>query len=203
MPRSLSPADVPRAGLRERKKLKTRLAIQEHALRLFEQRGYDRTTVEQIAEAAEISPSTFFRYFPSKEDVVLFDALDPWLIESFRRQPPELTPIAALRAALHEVFNSLSDDVVAEQRQRARLVLEVPALQAAWIGDIIRTAGFLQEMIAERVGKDPGDPRVRVYTGAVMGAIMGAMAPMFEDPETDFVADVDAALDFLAEGLVL
>ena len=194
MPRSLSPADAPRAGLRERKKLKTRLAIQEHALRLFEQRGYERTTVEQIAEAAEISPSTFFRYFPSKEDVVLFDALDPWLIESFRRQPPELTPIAALRAALHEVFNSLSDDVVAEQRQRARLVLEVPALQAAWIG---------QEMIAERVGKDPGDPRVRVYTGAVMGAIMGAMAPMFEDPETDFIADVDAALDFLAEGLVL
>ena len=92
---------------------------------------------------------------------------------------------------------------MAEQRQRARLVLEVPALQAAWIGDIIRTAGFLQEMIAERVGKEPGDPRVRVYTGAVMGAIMGAMAPMFEDPETDFVADVDAALDFLAEGLVL
>ena len=83
MPRSLSPADAPRSGLRERKKLKTRLAIQEHALRLFEQRGYERTTVEQIAEAAKSSPSTFFRYFPSKEDVVLFDALDPWLIESF------------------------------------------------------------------------------------------------------------------------
>ena len=79
-------------------------------------------------------PSTFFRYFPSKEDVVLFDALDPWLIESFQRQSADLTPIAALRAALHDVFASLSDDVVAEQRQRARLVLEVPALQAAWIG---------------------------------------------------------------------
>ena len=57
-------------------------------------------------------------------------------------------------------------------------------------------------MIAERVGKDPTTRVVRVYTGAIMGAIMGAMAPMFENPETDFVADVDAALDFLAEGLV-
>ena len=148
-------------------------------------------------------PSTFFRYFPSKEDVVLFDALDPWLIELFQRQPADLTPIAALRAALHDVFASLSDDVVAEQRQRARLVLEVPALQAAWIADVIRTAGFLQTMIAERVGRKPDDPRVRVYTGAIMGAIMGAMAPMFENPDTDFVADVDAALDFLAEGLIL
>ena len=79
----------------------------------------------------------------------------------------------------------------------------MPALQAAWIADVIRTAGFLQTMIAERVGREPDDPRVRVYTGAIMGAIMGAMAPMFENPDTDFVADVDAALDFLAEGLVL
>ena len=74
MPLPPSPADAPRPGLRERKKLKTRLAIQEHALRLFREQGYQQTTVEQIADAADVSPSTFFRYFPTKEDVVLFDA---------------------------------------------------------------------------------------------------------------------------------
>ena len=63
------------------------------ALRLFRERGYEATTVSQIAEAAEISPSTFFRYFPTKEDVVLYDYTDPLLIAAFAEQPPELGPI--------------------------------------------------------------------------------------------------------------
>ena len=85
-------ADRPKPGLRERKKAKTRAAIQEVALRLFERQGYEATTIEQIAEAAEVSPSTFFRYFGSKEDVVVYDALDPILIEAWRKQPRRLGP---------------------------------------------------------------------------------------------------------------
>ena len=70
-------------GLRERKKAKTRAAIQTQALRLIAEQGYEATTVEQIAEAAEISPSTFFRYFPTKEDVVVEDDYDPLLVVAF------------------------------------------------------------------------------------------------------------------------
>ena len=81
-------------GLRERKKARTRAAIRDHALRLFRENGYQRTTVEQIAEAAEVSVSTFFRYFPTKEDVVLQDDMDTRMIEAFERQPAGLSPIA-------------------------------------------------------------------------------------------------------------
>src|SRR5574337_1236534 len=96
--------DQPAPGLRERKKAKTRAAIQGHALRLFREQGYEATTVEQIAAAAEVSPSTFFRYFSTKEDVVLYDDLDPLLIAAFAAQPAELSPIQAMRGALQRVL---------------------------------------------------------------------------------------------------
>src|SRR5690242_13721930 len=112
----------PAGGLRERKKAKTRAAIQEHALRLFQEQGYAATSVEQIAAAAEVSPSTFFRYFPTKEDVVLYDALDPLIFAAFRAQPPDLRPIQAVRAAFHAVFSTLSDSEFAQQQERAVLI---------------------------------------------------------------------------------
>ena len=74
-------------GLRERKKARTRATIQKHALRLFRQQGYEATTVSQIAEAAEVSESTLFRYFPTKEDIVRWDEFDPLIVEAFKAQP--------------------------------------------------------------------------------------------------------------------
>src|SRR5215470_7669638 len=94
-------------GLRERKKAKTRAAIQRHALQLFREQGYEATTVEQIAEAAEVSPSTFFRYFRTKEDVALYDDLDPLFIAAFEAQPAELSPVQAMRRAWRQVFTSV------------------------------------------------------------------------------------------------
>src|SRR5512138_2327695 len=117
--RKVSQVDKPPSpGLRERKKAKTRAAIQEHALRLFQEQGYAATTVEQIAEAAEVSPSTFFRYFPTKEDVVLYDDLDPLFIAAFEAQPPELTTIQALRKAMRAVFTSIPPEELARQLER-------------------------------------------------------------------------------------
>ena len=203
MPRPLPPADVPHVGLRERKKLKTRLAIQEHALRLIREQGYGNTTVEQIAAAAEVSPSTFFRYFPTKEDVVLFDALDPLLIEAFRRQPAALSPIGALRSAMHEVFASMPAAAMTEQRQRGLLVYQVPELQTAWIADLLRTVRVMQGLLGERLGRPVDDPRLRLYTGAVMGVLMAGMIPILEEPDVDFLRDLGAALDFLEGGLKL
>ncbi|MFE3151052.1 TetR/AcrR family transcriptional regulator, partial [Streptomyces sp. NPDC059218] len=71
-----APGTEPQPGLRERKKLRTRIAIRQAAYRLIAEQGYEATTVEQIAAAAEVSPSTVFRYFPAKEDIVLTDEYD-------------------------------------------------------------------------------------------------------------------------------
>src|ERR1700759_1478585 len=100
------PADQP-TGLRERKKARTRATIREEALRLFREQGYYATTVEQIAAAAEVSPSTFFRYFPTKEDVVLQDDMEPLLAEAIKHQPPELGVVAAVRSSLRTVIGDL------------------------------------------------------------------------------------------------
>jgi AcrR family transcriptional regulator len=97
----------PPTGLRERKKAKTRAAIRDHAMRLFDEQGYAATTVEQIAEAADVSPSTFFRYFPTKEDTVLADDYDPLIVAELRAQPPEMNPIEAIRRSIHAVFDQI------------------------------------------------------------------------------------------------
>src|SRR5215468_8179960 len=102
-------------GLRERKKQKTRWSIQEHALRLFREQGYEQTTVDQIAAAAEISPSTFFRYFKTKEDVVLQDDYDPLLVRSLEAAPADLRPVPALRHAMRTAFSTL------DEAERAKL----------------------------------------------------------------------------------
>jgi AcrR family transcriptional regulator len=95
--------------------------------------GYEATAVEQIAEAAEIAVSTFFRYFPAKEDLVLTDDYDPLIIEAFREQPPGLGPVEAVRRALRAVFAGLGGDEMADMRERAMLALAVPELRAAML----------------------------------------------------------------------
>ena len=107
-------------GLRERKKAKTRAAIQHEALRLFRERGYEATTVDHIAEAVEISPSTFFRYFRAKEDLVLTDDYDPLILEAIRAQPAELTPVSAVRSGLRKVFGTLSGEELADMPRPGR-----------------------------------------------------------------------------------
>ena len=111
----------PEGSLRERKKAKTRAAIQHEALRLFSEQGYGATTIEQIVDAVEVSQSTFFRYFPAKEDLVLTDDYDPIIIEAIRTQPPDLGPIEAVRRGLRAVFDPLSDEERADMRGRARV----------------------------------------------------------------------------------
>ncbi len=186
--------------MRERKKAKTRAGIQRQALRLFGERGYEATTVAQIAEAAEVSESTFFRYFPTKEDVVFWDELDPLVFETFREQPPELGPIRALRESIRDVLARTSVAQRADLRERLALLLLVPPLRAMLLDGLRGPMRLLAEAVAEREGRSPDDPAVRALAGAVMGVGLSAMFAAAEDPQADVVSLVDDGLAQLEAG---
>ena len=193
----------PALGLRERKKAKTRAAIQQHALRLFREQGYDAITVEQIAEAAEVSSNTFFRYFPTKDDVVLYDAVDPLIFAAFVAQPAEVGPLQALRGALQAVFATLPVTEMAEQRERAALMVAVPELRMRMLDQLADATQYLAELVAGRVGRRADDLAVRTFAGAVIGAMMGPLLAAAADPAADYLAVMDASLAYLEAGLPL
>jgi AcrR family transcriptional regulator len=196
-----------RPGLRERKKARTRAAIREHALRLIREQGYDATTVEQIAGAADVSPSTFFRYFPTKEDVVLQDELDVLAIDAFEAQPADVPELAAIRAAMKQAFAALGEDELIRMRETTELILTVPELRARAIDEFARTIGVIAEAVARRSGRDPSDFAVRNFAGAIVGVVMAATTPWqdwaAEKHSADMVDRIDAALAHLEAGLPL
>src|SRR5262249_45886642 len=158
------------------------------------EQGYEATTVEQIAEAAEVSPSTYFRYFPTKEDVVLWDDLDPLLIAAFEAQPSDLSPIQALRSALRLVFLELPDDVIAEQFERSRLILSVPELRMRMLDQFAGIIQVIAELAANRLGRRADDFAVRTFAGAVTGALLSVLFADSEEPAAHFLTRMDDCL---------
>jgi AcrR family transcriptional regulator len=206
---------ITQASLRERKKARTRASLREHALRLFREQGYHATTVEQIAAAAEVSPSTFFRYFPTKEDLVLQDGMDTKMLGALIRQPPELAPLAAIRAAMRETWNSFTPEEWEEISQGARLSMEVPEIRARSMNEFARTINAIAVALAVRTSGCSGDLRIRVLAGAVVGTMMAVFLPEQLDegagaPDLDAghvgpesVEHIDEALALLEAGLPL
>jgi AcrR family transcriptional regulator len=197
-------ADRP-IGLRERKKARTRAAIREHALRLFREHGYGGTTVEQIAEAAEVSPATFYRYFPTKEDVVLQDDFDVLAMDAFEAQPAGISAIAAMRAVIAQMSALLTPEELDRFRETTELTLTIPEVRARALDEFTRTIQVMAEALARRAGRPADDFAARNLAGAITGVIMSAVLPtlpMRSEP-TDMFASIDAALAHLEAGLPL
>jgi len=197
---------APLTSLRERKKARTRASLREHALRLFREQGYQATTVEQIAAAAEVSPSTFFRYFPTKEDVVLRDDMDDRILESLARQPTSMTPISAFRAAMRETLASLTEEEWQEFRDAGELSTKVPEIRARQLDELGRTIDVLADALAKRTGRSADDLAVRVYVGAVFGVVLAVTTPgkpSKADFGTRMFDRIDEALGLLEAGLPL
>ncbi len=193
--------DVPAStgGLRERKKARTRAAIRQHALRLFREQGYAATTIEQIAAAAEVSPATFFRYFPTKEDVVLQDDFDIVTLAALQEQPAGLGPIAAFRGAAAAARAQMSTEDLARFAETTRLTQSVPEIRARAVDELIRTLDVITAAIAARIGRGADDFASRNMAGAIIGVIMAATMPLYV--LDDDGADVDEMFDRIDAGL--
>ncbi|GAA0930991.1 TetR family transcriptional regulator [Streptomyces thermoalcalitolerans] len=168
-----------RPGLRERKKQRTRDALLRSALELFTTRGYERTTVDEIAEAVGVSPRTFFRYFGGKEDAALAvqEMAEAHFVDSLRARPPEEPPLEALRRAVLESWDTISDAVVTVVPvelflRMFRVIESTPVLLAAYLRRSAETEEQIARLLAEREGLDvDADPRPRLAV-AVFGAVM-------------------------------
>jgi AcrR family transcriptional regulator len=196
-----APVDRPPLGLRERKKARTRVAIQQHALRLFRERGYHETTVEDICEAAEVSDTTFYRYFTSKAHVALWDEFDPLIVAAFKAQPADLSSVRALRLAFRQAFSAMTPEQQDEQRQRTELMLAIPELRATMLDQFLQAFQLIAECIAERTGQPATDLAVRALAGAVSGAVLAVMFTLAQDPEGDIATLFDETMEHFERGL--
>ncbi|GGT44356.1 TetR/AcrR family transcriptional regulator [Nonomuraea spiralis] len=190
----MSPPTHPSPGLRERKRIKLRRAIQTAALRLFESQGYENTTVEQIAEAAETSTTTFYRYFPTKEDVVLDNDASP-LFETTTAERPAGEPLTAtVRAAMGAVIAAAEADRDLTLA-RMRLVATVPALETRYAGEERRTIELLTALLAGRTGRPADDYQLELIAFVLAAVLFTASRRWVADQgATPLAALVDQAL---------
>jgi AcrR family transcriptional regulator len=196
-------AGTPRSyGLRERKRTRTRLMIQTEALRLFDEKGYADTTVEAIADAAAISPRTFFRYFPTKEDVVLWDEFDPVAMDLLASVPDGMPLAETFRAVIRETLNGLYRQDPGRLLTRIRLIYTVPELRARFLDEQVGGVEMLVELFGGRRASRAELIRVRVVGSALLAAVSVALEVwQSDDGKSDLLALLDQATDALAASM--
>ena len=188
------------AGLRQRKKRRTREQIVEHAMALFDERGFEHVTIADIAAAADIAPRTFFAYFPSKEAVVFhdFDALFDSLQERIEGRPASETAIDALRGWLENSMPSAhTEDEDATLRKR--MCHDEPGLAAHQQHLLARLEVLLREGVARDLGEPPDGLRPKLVAAAAVAA-MAAIDDEGAD-KAQSMKVLDEALIFLRGGV--
>lgn len=173
-------------GLRARKKQRTRDALVRVALELFTTRGYERTTVDDIAAAVEVSQRTFFRYFTSKEEAAFAvqEITEAHFVAALRRRPAHEGPFEAMRNAVLASWDTIGEAVeeivpLDLHMRSFRMIESTPALLAAHMRRSIDMEEALSRLIAEREGLDVDeDPRPRIAVAA-FGGVMRVTARLW------------------------
>lgn len=184
--------------LRERKRLETRLRIQDEGFRLVAGSGFAATTVEDIAVAANVSPSTVYRYFGTKEGIFLWDELEPPAVELLRRELHRRAPLDAVEVVLEslgELGFHIPED---EMRERTRFIYTEPALHAA-LGDAF--LGFEHRLTAVfEEAETASETAARVLAGITMAVVAAAIERWaFGEPHIDLAAALSEAIGSLHE----
>jgi AcrR family transcriptional regulator len=190
-------------GLRERKKQRTREALIDAAHALFCANGFEATTIDQIAEAVEVSSRTFFRYFTSKEDVVLSlaDEQITAVLEAFAAQPADMPVLTAMRTAAVEVVRAYEAEARFHSLQN--LISVSPALTAARVERGTARFDEMARLIGARMGVDTAaDPRPYLVASVALCAVQTAVdawrAAGHQAPESELIRQ---AFDLLSTGL--
>lgn len=186
------------SGLRERKKERTREAIQREALRLIASRGYEATTCEQIAAAAEVSPATLFRYFATKEDIVLQDGYDPLIADAVRARPAHESSLTAVRRGLADAFVDVYQGDVEAIRQRTALILSVPGLRARSREQQDSLVTHLTGALAARSGRRDTDFDIEV-AASTFAAVLEVAVARWAREGGDLPSLVDTAFGSLGQ----
>jgi AcrR family transcriptional regulator len=161
------------AGLKQRRMARTKAEIQRSALKLFRKQGFEETTVSQIAEAAEVSPMTVFRYFATKEDIALWDDFDQALVAQIRRAPGNEDVITLVASVLLTSLTETSEDARMAMFARLELAATTPALRARGFDNLYQT----QQAVASALDAESSTDRLRnsVAVGACLAALSTAL----------------------------
>ncbi|MFF9017309.1 TetR family transcriptional regulator [Streptomyces sp. NPDC014870] len=167
------------SGLRERKKQRTRNALLRVALELFTTQGYEQTTVDEIADAVEVSQRTFFRYFTSKEEVAFAvqQTVEERFVQALAERPPEEGPLDALRNAVLSAWDSIGEAImevvpVELYLRTFQMIESTPALLATHLRRSMEMEEAVARLVAAREGVDVDeDPRPRIVVAAFSGVM--------------------------------
>jgi len=207
----LPEAPLPAASLRERKKLATRRSLRRAALDLLAERGFAHVTVEDIAQAADVSPRTFFNYFPTKE-AALFGA-DPERAATLRarivHEAPGEPALTALRLVMASDAQSVADELVelggnpADWLRRIKQARTDPHLRAAHAAQMAMVERAMTEGLAERLGTDPErDPYPSLLAAVAAGVFRSSISFWAANGDTVPLGQlIDLAFRALADGL--
>ena len=190
---------APAAGRAGRRRVTSRAELEHAAFDLFGRQGFERTTVDDIAAAAGIGRRTFFRYFPSKNDVPWgdFDAELERMRARFKACPP-LTPLMdAIRVAVVD-FNRIAPEQIGRHRRRMELILRTPALQAHSTLRYASWRAVIAEFAAERTGQPPDALAPRAIAYAALGVAVAAYEQWLETDDADLSDLLDRAMRELA-----